>query len=92
MLARALAGSEDALLLTLLGDTRLAASDPAAAAEAYARAAAADPADGRARLMAGWCWLEAGRPAEARPWLEDAARFADQAATARGLLERLPTP
>jgi predicted Zn-dependent protease len=90
VLADALAArGEDAALLSLLGEVALAAEDHAGALDAFARAAAADPDDGRAALMAGWCALELGREAEARRHLTAAAAFADQAEAARGLLGRL---
>ncbi|HPF69498.1 MAG TPA: tetratricopeptide repeat protein [Candidatus Krumholzibacteria bacterium] len=89
VLTSALASGEDAGLRALLGDAWLADGDHAPALDAYARAAGADPAAGRARLMAGWCALELGRTAEARRWLQEAVRFDAQAADARRLLKTL---
>lgn len=80
---------EDAGLLMLLGDTALSEQDTEGAFEAYARAAAVAPDDGRAQLMAGWCALELGRTAEARRHLAAATRFPAQAEAARGLLGRV---
>ncbi|MFO7607899.1 MAG: tetratricopeptide repeat protein [Candidatus Krumholzibacteriia bacterium] len=90
VLADALAArGEDAALLALLGEVALAAEDHAGALDAFARAAAADPDDGRAALMAGWCALELDRLGEARRFLSAAAAFPEQAEAARGLLGRL---
>ena len=83
------AHGDDAGLLMLLGDTALSEQDTDGAYEAYARAAAAAPDDGRAQLMAGWCALELGRTAEARRHLAAATRFPAQAEAARGLLGRV---
>ncbi len=83
------ARGDDAGLLMLLGDTALSEQDFDGAYEAYARAAAAAPDNGRAQLMAGWCALEAGRTTEARRHLTAATRFAEQAQAARGLLGRV---
>ena len=83
------ARGDDAGLLMLLGDTALSEQDFEGAFDAYARAAAAAPDDGRAQLMAGWCALELGRMAEARRHLAAATRFPGQAEAARGLLARV---
>jgi tetratricopeptide (TPR) repeat protein len=87
-LKTALDQRETAELWSLLGDLEYMDENLEAALTAFGRATALDPEFGRGWLMMGYCATELGRSDEARPYLEKAAGFPDQASAARSLLGR----
>jgi tetratricopeptide (TPR) repeat protein len=89
VLNTALAEAPSTRLYALLGDLEYMAGNRAAALAAFARCTEQDPDYGRGWLMMGYCALELDRPEEARRYLDRAAEFPDQAASARGLMGRL---
>ena len=88
-LKTALSQKESAGLWSLLGDLEYMDEDFEAALTAFGRATDLDPEFGRGWLMMGYCATELGHSAEAREFLEKAAEFPDQAASARSLLGRV---
>lgn len=72
-----------------LASSWLAAHEYGKALEAYRRVTEVSADEGRSWLMMGYCALELERPEEARRYLEKAAGYPDQAASANHLLNRL---
>ena len=89
VLDQALATAPTARLCELKGDVLYVGGEYAAALESFARAAALDPADGRAALMQGYCAWELGQSDVAAAHLRRAAEHPDQAQAAQRALQRL---
>jgi len=76
-------------LWSLRGDLEYMAEDYAAALAAFRSGTELDPEFGRGHLMMGYCALELGEEDQARGFLQRAAAFPNQKATAEVLLLKL---
>lgn len=89
VIRQALGAKPTPKLWALLGDLEYTVEDYAAALAAFRSATDLDAEFGRGYLMMGYCALALGQDEVARGNLTQATKFADQAATARGLLAGL---